>query len=218
MSETSNPYIAARHEWDERYGSFVSQMRIWRGCAFVCALTAMLSVGGLLWMTRQSRVVPFVIALDGDRPVPIGRAQQVTSLDKRVIKATILNWLQDFRSVTSDLVAQRRAIDRVYVHVNQGSQAQAVISEWYRSASPLKRAQSETVSIEVNVALPISDQSFKVEWTEITRDLFGAVKTKQRWAGSFVTAQQLPAEDDEALERLNPLGIYVTQADWTKVL
>jgi len=218
MSDTSNPYIAARHEWDERYGSFVSQMRIWRGCAFVCALTAMLSVGGLLWMTRQSRVVPFVIALDGDRPVPLGSAQQVTSLDKRIIKSTVLNWLNGFRSVTSDLQAQRHIIDQVYAFTDKGSQAQSVISEYYRSANPLKRAQSETVSIDINVALPISDRSFKVEWTEITRDLFGAVKTKQRWAGSFVTAQQLPDEDDEALERLNPLGIYVTQADWTKVL
>jgi type IV secretory pathway TrbF-like protein len=55
-----------------------------------------------------------------------------------------------------------------------------------------------------------------VEWLETTRDLYGAVKATDHWKGSFTTAFSSPTEERQA--RINPLGIYVTHASWTKVL
>jgi type IV secretion system protein TrbF len=113
-------------------------------------------------------------------------------------------------------VAQRRAIDRVYAHIANGSPAQNFISDFYRNNQPFTRAQSETVSVDVQSALQDSEETFEIEWVETIRDLYGTVKEKDRWKGVFNIA--LNPQKDEGLARVNPLGIYVTQASWSRVL
>ena len=118
--------------------------------------------------------------------------------------------------VTADGISQRKAIDRVYSHIASGSQAQAFVSEFYRAAPPQTRAETETASVEVRSVLPTSDRTIEVEWVEITRDLYGAVKGQDHWKGAFTIAISPP--NDERLVRVNPLGIYVTNLSWGKVL
>ena len=45
--ETS-PYLSARREWDERYGSLITRAKNWRTAAFLALLA--LSVGSLAWL------------------------------------------------------------------------------------------------------------------------------------------------------------------------
>src|SRR5947209_13521451 len=84
------------------------------------------------------------------------------------------------------------------------------------NAPPFKRAQTDIVAVEVNSVLPTSDRTFEVEWVETTRDLYGKVKAADRFKGSFTVAISPPTEERQI--RTNPLGIYVTQASWAKVL
>ena len=212
-----NPYLAARREWDERYGEFVTRAKNWRTVALLTSLIALLSVGGLLWMSARSRVVPFVVLLDSlGRPVASGIADQAAGVGGGVERAEIFKWVEDLRTVTPDGIAQRKAIDRVYAHIASGSHAQTFISEFYRNDPPFKRAQTDIVAVEVNSVLPTSDRTFEVEWVETTRDLYGKVKAADRFKGSFTVAISPPT--DERQIRTNPLGIYVTQASWAKVL
>ena len=216
-SRTENPYLAARREWDERYGHLISRERNWRVMALLCALTSLITVAGLVWLSARSHVVPFVVAMDSlGRPVAAGPAEQTTTADDRIKRATLYTWLENLRLVTSDGVTQRKSIDRVYAYVASGSQAQAFISDFYRSDPPQKRAQTETVSVEVQSVLPTSDKTFEIEWTETARDLYGTVTQKARWKAAFTIAINPPT--DEATARINPLGIYVTNASWGKLL
>ena len=59
-------------------------------------------------------------------------------------------------------------------------------------------------------------RTYEVDWSETSRDLYGTVKTRDRWKGSFTIALDPPT--DERLARINPLGIYIIQASWSKVL
>lgn len=212
-----NPYLAARREWDERYGEFVTRARNWRTVALLTSSIALLSVAGLLWMSARSRVVPFVVLLDSlGRPVASGIADQAAGVGGGVERAEIFKWVEDLRTVTPDGIAQRKAIDRVYAHIASGSHAQTFISEFYRNDPPFKRAQTDIVAVEVNSVLPTSDRTFEVEWVETTRDLYGKVKAADRFKGSFSVAINPPTEERQI--RTNPLGIYVTQASWAKVL
>src|SRR5690242_14859928 len=61
--ETS-PYVAARREWDERYGNFIARARNWRAAAFLALLIATLETGGLIALSMKARTVPFVVAVD----------------------------------------------------------------------------------------------------------------------------------------------------------
>lgn len=217
MTEVHNPYLAARHEWDERYGNLITRARNWRILALVCALSALLSVGGVVWLSARSGVVPFVVLVDSlDRPLASGIAEQATVSDDRLKRASVLAWVEDLRLVTTDGIAQRKAIDHVYAQIASGSEAQTFVSDFYRTSEPFKRAQTETVSVQVNSVLPTSDRTFEVDWLETTRDLYGTVKATDRWKGSFSIALNPPT--DERLARINPLGVYITNVSWAKVL
>src|SRR3954469_21314536 len=212
-----NPYLAARREWDERYGDLVTRARNWRTIAVLCALVALVTSGGMVWLSTKSRVVPFVVAIDHlGRPVASGIADETSATDDRLKRASVLNWVENVRTVTTDGVAQRKAIDHVYAQIANGSHAQAFISDYYRSDPPQKRGETETVAVEVNAVLPTSERTYEVDWIETSRDLYGTVKSTDRWKGSFTIALDPPT--DERLARINPLGIYIIQASWSKVL
>ena len=212
-----NPYLAARREWDERYGNLITRERNWRLMALICALIALAAIGGMIRLSTKTHIVPFVVAMDSlGRTVAAGPAEEASAPDDRIKRATLFTFVEDLRTVTSDGVAQRKAIDRVYAHIASGGQSQAFISEFYRSSPPQKRASTETVSVEVRSVLPTSERTFEVEWTETTRDLYGAMKGQDHWKAVFAIAVNPPL--DEAQARINPLGIYVTNANWGKVL
>jgi type IV secretion system protein VirB5 len=212
-----NPYIAARREWDERYGNLITRAKNWRIVALLCASTVVLETGGLVALSMRSRVVPYIVAVDKlGRQVAAGPADQTSVADDKLRRAAIFDWVGDLRMITNDGVAQRKAIDRVYAHIANGSQAMGFINDFYRGDPPQKRAQTQTVSVDVQSVLPTSDRTFELEWIETTRDLQGQLTQQVRWKGAFTVAVNPPA--DEALMRVNPLGIYVTNASWSKVL
>lgn len=212
-----NPYLAARQEWDERYGDLITRARNWRAMALLCALLAIVLAGGLIWQSSRSRVVPFIAVIDNfGRPVVSGLGDQTTTADERLRKAIVLEWIEQLRTVTTDGVAQRKAIDRVYSHIANNSSAMTFVSDFYRTNQPFERAQTETVGVEVRSVLPTSDRSFEVDWIETSRDLYGNVKTTDRWKGTFTIAMNAPTE--ERIARVNPLGLYVVSANWSRVL
>ncbi|MDQ2843678.1 MAG: VirB8/TrbF family protein [Acidobacteriota bacterium] len=212
-----NPYLAARREWDERYGDQITRAKNWRTMAALSGLVSLLATSGLLWMSVRSHVVPFVVLVDNlSRPIASSIAEQASGSDDRLKRASVFTWIENLRLVTTDGIAQRKAIDRVYAQIANGSAAQTFISDFYRADPPSKRAQTETVSVEVNAVLPTSDRTYEVEWVETTRDLYGAVKATDRWEGSFSIVMNPPKDERQA--RVNPVGLYVTSASWAKVL
>ena len=214
---TLNPYLAARKEWDERYGNLITRARNWRLITVVVAMVALVQAGGLIYLASKSRVVPFVVAIDSlDRVVASGPAQASNAADERLIRAALYQWIGDLRMVTTDGVAQRRAIDHVYSMIGNGTAAQVQISEFYSQDPPASRAQHETCSAEVKAVFSTSDKTFQVEWSETTRSLNGQVLAQQNWKGSVTITVNPPS--DERLARVNPLGIYVVAVSWSKVL
>ncbi len=212
-----NPYIAARREWDERYGDLITRAKNWRTMAGFCSLIALVATGGVVWQSARSHVVPFVVLIDNlGRPVASGIADETSPNDDRLRRSNIFNFVENLRTVTTDGVSQRKAIDRVYAQIASGSEAQTFISDFYRSDPPFKKAETETVSVEVKSVLPTSDRTYEVEWIETTRDLYGTVKSTDRWKGYLSIALNPPTDERQA--RINPLGIYITNASWAKVL
>jgi type IV secretion system protein VirB5 len=212
-----NPYLAARKEWDERYGNLITRAKNWRAAAFLFGLVSLSAVVGLIFAFRQAKVVPYVVAVDGlGRVVASGTAEAASVADDRMKRAALFQWVSDWRTVTIDGIAQRKAIDRVYAMIGSGTPAQVTVSEFYRKDPPHNRAETQTVDVEVKAVFATSERTYEVEWVETIRNLTGQVQSEQRWKGSFTIAVNPPAE--ERLARVNPLGVYVTNASWSKVL
>jgi type IV secretory pathway TrbF-like protein len=94
-----NPYLAARREWDERYGSLITRERNWRIMAILCSLVALASIGGMIRLSTKSHIVPFVVAMDSlGRTAAAGSAEETSPSDDRLKRATLFNWVEDLRN------------------------------------------------------------------------------------------------------------------------
>jgi type IV secretion system protein TrbF len=213
----TNPYLLARREWDERYGNLITRAKNWRIAAILCASIALVQTAGMVALSMRSKVVPYVVAVDSlGRQVAAGVVEETSTVDDRLLRAALFEWVGDLRTITSDGVAQRKAIDRVYARIANGSQAMTLVNEFYRADPPNKQAQTQTVSIDVQSVFATSEKTYQVEWVETIRDLQGQVKSEDHWKGAFTIALNPPK--DERLIRTNPIGIYITNASWTRVL
>jgi type IV secretion system protein VirB5 len=215
--EGTNPYLAARLEWNERYGDFMSRARNWRVVGIFCAATSIVLAIGLVVSSTRAKVVPYVVAIDSiGRATSEGPAERARPVDERLVRAAVLEWVEDMRTVTNDPQVQMRDIDKVFAMISKGSAAQTFITDYYKQNSPFARATNGTVSVDVHSVVASSDKTFEVEWTETMRDTQGVVKETGNWQGSFTTDVNPPS--DEQTIRLNPLGVYITHVSWSKVL
>jgi type IV secretion system protein VirB5 len=212
-----NPYVEARREWNERYGDYIQQARHWRTIAIFSGLTALACAFGVVYIGAKSKVVPYVVEVDKLGEVAaIARADRASTVDPRVIKAYLARFLADWRTVTVDRQAQKGAIDRVYVMLPGGSIALTKINDHFKAHNPFVLAAKESVAVAVTNILPISDRTWQVEWQEVTRDQRGQVLSTVRMKASFMVGITPPT--DESLMLVNPLGVYITDLNWSQQL
>ena len=212
-----NPYIAARMEWNERYGSYVKAASAWRIVGITGMLMAVIGFSYALYQSTQVKLVPYIVEVDKlGTAATAGYPQQIEYADPRVVRATLGSFVTNFRSVTPDTVVQKQYIDRAYAHLRSSDPATEKINAWFRSNSPFDRAREKTVAIEVNNIVPLSNQSYQIDWTEYERDRQGREIATRRFRG--IATVTLTPPQDEAVIRLNPIGLYLKDFDWTAQL
>jgi type IV secretion system protein VirB5 len=212
-----NPYLNARREWNERYGDYIAQARNWRTAAILALGTALLSSGGLVYVASQSQIVPYVVRVDKlGSALAVDRADEAARPDKPLIVAQLARWIADIRSIYADAGAQRAILKEGYAMINQRGEAYPAINEHMRARDPFERAKTETVSVEVESILPLSESTWRIEWREETRARDGSKPISQHWQATLSIAINPPS--DEATLRVNPLGIYINSFNWAQRL
>ena len=212
-----NPYLAARQEWSERYGQFVRAAAAWRIIGVLSMLMAIIGFGYGLYQSSQVKLVPYIVEVDEHANAVLGGfPHQIEYADERVVRAMLGQWVTNFRSVTPDTVVQSGYIDRTYALLRRQDPSTEKVSAWYRNQSPFDVAREKTVSVEVNNVVALSNQSYQLDWTEIERDRSGREMASRRWRG--IATVVLSPPQDEAVIRLNPIGLYLSDFDWTAQL
>ena len=59
-----NPYIAARQEWTERYGSYIRAATAWRIVGITSLGLALISTSYALYQSTQVKLVPYIVEVD----------------------------------------------------------------------------------------------------------------------------------------------------------
>jgi type IV secretion system protein VirB5 len=212
-STLDNPYLSARREWNERYGDYIARARGWRWAAFAALAVSLVLAVGVVWQAAQSKVVPYVVEVDklGDA-IAVARADRAATADVRVVKAQLATWIVDVRSVSSDPLAQKSALSRSYALT--AATATIFLNDYYRQHSPF--GQPRTVAVSVDAVLPVSKQTFQLQWSEDASDLQGRDLATTHWLASVTVAFDPPTDERGILS--NPLGLYVTGISWTQRL
>lgn len=212
-----NPYIAARQEWNERYGSYVKAAAAWRIVGITGMLMAVIGFSYALFQSTQVKLVPYIVEVDRlGITVTAGFPQQIEYADPRVVRATLGTFVSNFRSVTPDAVVQKQYIDRTYALLRTSDPATEKINAWFRGNSPFEKAKTATVAVQVNNVVPLSNQSYQIDWTEYERDRKGKETAVRRFRG--IATVTLTPPQDEGVIRLNPIGLYLRDFDWTAQL
>lgn len=207
-----SPFLAAKREWNERYGDYLAQARNWRLAAILSLVVSVILAGGSMLLAAQPKVVPYVVEVDKlGASIAVARADQSATPDQRMIRAQLAQWISDARAVSSDQTAERAALTRVYAGI--ATSAKPYLDDWYRAHSPFELGTRATVAVSVDAVLPQSATSFQVQWTETRRNLDGSQPTIAHWIADVTIGLNPPT--DEATILRNPLGIYITQLSWT---
>lgn len=208
------PYQKAQQVWDERLGSARVQAFNWRVMALSClALSAGLG-GGLVWLSAQNRITPYVVEVDKLGSVrAIAPASEVYSPTDAQIAASVARFITDVRSLSIDPIVVRQNWLEAYDFATD--RAAETLNEFARANDPFKAVGQRSVSVEVTSVVRASEASFQVKWLERTFENARQAQSKH-WTAILTIVIRQP-RSVEAL-RKNPLGIYVHGLDWSRDL
>ena len=208
------PYQRAAQVWDDRIGSARVQARNWRLMAFAgMALSACLS-GGLLWQSMQSRVVPYVVAVDR-----LGEPEAIAPADRHYrptdpqIAWHLAHFIAEVRSISLDPVLMRQNWLSAFDFAT--GRGQRFLGDYARDSDPFGEVGVRTVSVQVTSVVRASDRSFQVKWTERAFER-GNLAGTTHWT-AILSVVRRPPQSAEILRR-NPLGLYVDAIDWSQEL
>lgn len=219
-----NPYLNYRRRWNDHTGSILSQRNMWMLFCMGSLMIALAAVGGLISVAQKSKFVPYVIEVDklgqaaAQRPI-----QQTETVDPRVIKASLAEFITQSRMVTFDVQLQRDAIFKVYSRLAGGDPATTKMNEYLNGkpeSNPFKRAEKETVSVEIASILQQTAQTWQVDWVETVRDRKGTLTSAPIKMRALVNIGIIePTEETTEVQlRNNPLGVFVVDYNWSRTL
>lgn len=152
------------------YGGYERQVRFWRGAFFGLLPVTLLLAGGTVYIGSESRIVPYVFAMDhAGEETPLGEALRTAPSDPVLIDSEVCQWVIWARTVSVDQTVNKNDIKYIYQWTDKDSPAVPALNDWFKSHVPWERARYEAVSLENVRALPdpSGPHQWKVEWTEV---------------------------------------------------
>lgn len=215
---SATPYTAARAHWDDRLGSLVMNAKHWR-LGFFGTLFACLSLtGGLIYAMTRSLVEPVVITVDKTTGITnvVGKASTQTYTPQQAEIAYFLGHLvRLLRTVPLDPVVVRAQWNEAYRFLRQS--AAMKLNDWARQPdSPLSKVGQETVTLQLQSALPIGTDAYELRWVQSAYQREGALLQSATWTATFTLEFERPATEEDIA--VNPLGIYVRDFEWHRDL
>jgi type IV secretory pathway TrbF-like protein len=219
--DAENPYLNARRTWNDHTGGLAQSRRLWQLQALLSSMIVLGCVGGLIDANSKSKFVPYVVKVsDLGQPVAVAPADRAQPVDSRVAQAQVASFIDSARSITADVTIERRNVFRVYAMLQQGDAATVKMSEWFNANPPMTRAATQTVEVQVTSVIPQSPTTWQVDWVETVRDRSGQPSEAPIHMRALVTvAVRAPtSQTTEEMMRANPLGLYVSDYSWSKVV
>jgi len=208
------PYVRASREWDNRIGSSAAQANNWRRIAFGCLALSGLAVGGLLYQMNNTHIATYVVPVDKyARPGTIELAGKTYQPSTAEMGYFLADWVRLTRSKSIDPIVIRDNWTKAYQFVAGGAIGQ--LNDFAKNNDPFANAGSQAVNVEIVSVLARSPNTYQVQWRE-TQYNAGASGGTENWTGLITTKVNPPKNAAEL--KANPLGIYVTNFQWSREL
>lgn len=213
------PWVRAGKQHDDKLIRPYAQAANWRMFAFFLLLLLAGAIGGVIVIGSKSKFVPFMVEVD-----KLGRTIAVRALDGgdaiadfgKMDYREIFELIENLRTVSSDIGANNKHLEDGFSRL-RGAAASYVRTE-LRKAPPNEVGASKTVQVLVKTAFPISGASntWQVEWEEHSYGGDGEAIGVEKWKASV--SFTFDPSDKEEVFRKNPLGFFVDNLNWARVI
>lgn len=220
--KVNNPYLNARRSWNGHVMGIMSSIQVWQTVGIISLLIAMGAVGGVTYIGAQSKIIPMVFQQDASaNTVSVTLLDRVPDAVLTDYQSAVTNFITNTRMVTPDVSLQRKAVLSAYAYLAPQDPATMKTNEYLNGSperNPFKRAENETVSIEIRSALPQTKESWQVDWTETVRSRDGQLKGKPYNMRALITVYQNKDTPVDNKTFVNGHFIFVRDFNWSKQL
>ena len=213
------PYQKARREWDARIGATVVQAANWRLVAFAELGLLLVASIGMIILGAQPKAVPHLVQLDKlGAPTYLGPLDRTALQDFKPPPASfeyhLRRFVSDTREISSDVAVVKRNWLDAYKLVTKNGANQ--LNAFVQDNDPFHQIEAGVrVTIQVNVVVPITRETYQVDWTETTWDDHGSPTGTAIWRGNFRTLLHVPDSEQELAT--NPIGLYIDEFHWARL-
>jgi type IV secretory pathway TrbF-like protein len=212
-----NAYLAARSNFEGLFRDQAKEKHAWKIAALAELAIIAVLVLAYVQIASTSRVVPYVVEVDQlGQAVAFGPAEPLTKTDQRVTVRDLTTLIRNLRSITPDPGLQVQMIQDAYAFLDPS--AASFLNAYFADPQndPRLLGQELRRDVEVTSVLPIpNSDSWKVQWTETERSYVGNLPNTRAWE-AYLTVNHVPPKDAETIQA-NPLGLYVTGINWTRI-
>lgn len=207
-------FLRAQREWDYRIGKNLKLLGTWRFLA-IASMSTLLFV--IIWAgvyIQKPKLIPYVVEQKNGQInfKGIMKATPIT-INDAAVRNYLIRFVSHLRSVSTDQVVLRNNLLDLYSISTLAAQRE--ITQYIAKDNPFgKSKQGLRVDLKFTLFQRIDQHTWRVEWTEETRDK-GELKSTISWAATLSYTQRTPKSPEEA-ER-NPFGLYFTNFFITKI-
>ena len=211
------PWLRAGMAYEDTFLRLAAQVANWRMFAFFSLFIAVMAVGGVIYIGSKSKFIPVLVEVD-----KLGRTLVVRELSgedaitdsKRHVYREMFELIEHLRTVTTDVAANNSNLEKGFSRLTGA--ATGYVRTELRKAPPNEVGATKTVQVQVKTVLRISDNTQQVEWEEHSINFKGEETGVEKWKATVVY-KLAPPEAEEGI-RINPIGFFVTDLNWMKVI
>lgn len=204
-------------EYDRIIGLQNKENKTWRIIAVSSLSFLFLSLLLLLYAIKLPKTIPIVITVSeyGEAKY-VGNVSKMSYSNMKVpdiaIQYQIKRFVTNMNTITSDAQVMRQNIRDCYNMLS--GDAGLKLSNILKNDNPFDKFGDIKQSILLESILQLSPQSYQVDYIQSKITMTGVVTDRTRYRGIISIALLEPPEDKK-IE--NPLGIYISDFDFTKV-
>jgi type IV secretion system protein VirB5 len=213
-----DPYTK-KTEYETVTDNINASKRNWQMIAYMAIVALIMSIGTNYYAISKAHVTPYVVDVDNiGRALAVTEVKETTLTDEKVIRAFIYQYIDMARSVVSDPQTLNKNMRQVYKE-SINSVKTNFLNDFYAKNDPFVYAQKKgTRHIEPIVFLKESENTYSVEWKEISRNYENEVLSETHYK-ALVSVIQIPYTNADKYKEnpWNPFGLFVTSISWTQL-
>lgn len=204
--DAETPYMRARLEWSDRFGSLSAQASNWRLIAILSMMSVLvlLLLLGISLSINKNKVFVAEVANSGRvvNIVPLVTHYQPTKAQEEYF---ISHFIKLIRELPLDPVVAKQNWLAAYKFLTQNSSK--ILSNYLQKNNPVALLGKKTIVVNITDINPISNNTFQMDWAETTTDVSDQNTQQQKYSGVFTIAIKQPTSQKSILQ--NPLGLYI---------